>query len=144
MNYTHLGYFIIYIFMSWLFLMLVFKLLTYYKYFFHIVPFVIGYAVLTSFLLNYFNFQDYFWWYLILSSFFFFMNVRKHFKSKDAIDAFALLQKSAVESIQEDEIKQQVKKELSPNRTIKQHVISSLAIFIISFFLAFYLFNGGL
>jgi len=47
------------------------------------------------------------------------------------------------EAISEDEIRQQVTKELSTNRQIWQTVIVSVVGFIVSLVLAFYLFNGG-
>jgi hypothetical protein len=112
------------------------------KYYFHLVPFVVGYAVLGALLLRYLSFQDFFWWYLVLSSAFFFANLRRHLGSKDALDAFGQLQARVAESITEGGIRQQATKELSPTRQIGQHVVVSVVIFIVSSVLKFYVVNG--
>jgi hypothetical protein len=141
----HIGLFFIFLFASWFLLMQIFRFSTYHKYFFKIAPLLIGYAVLVAFLLQYFNFQNLFWWYLVLSCFFLFINHRKQLKSKDAVDMFAHLDKSVVDSIPEGETKQHVEKELSLSfgRTIKFHLLSAI-VFIASFVLAFSYFSGGI
>jgi len=139
-----LGRFLAYLIASWLLLVLLFRLAAHRKYFFHIVPFVIGYAIVAALLLSYLGFQDFFWWYFTLSSLFFSMVLTRHLKSKDALDAFAQLEESVLESMPEGEIKQQVGRELSPKRQTTQHVIGTVVVFIVSFALAFYLANGGL
>jgi hypothetical protein len=68
----------------------------------------------------------------------------RHLKSKDALDAFAQLEESVLESMPEGEIKQQVVRELSPKRQTTQHVIGTVVVFIVCFVLAFYVANGGL
>lgn len=138
----HVGLFVIYLFAGWFLLMQLFRFSTYYKYFFHLVPFVVGYAVLVAFLLRYFNFQDFFWWYLILSSLFLFINLRRHFKSKAALDMFAQIDNSIVEAIPEGEIRQQVDKELSAGGTIRQYLLGVVAVFIVSSVLTFSLFSA--
>ena len=143
-TYAHLGRFLAYLIASWLLLVLLFRLAAHGKYFFHIVPFVIGYAIVAALLLSYLGFQDFFWWYFTLSSLFFSMVLTKHLKSKDALDAFAQLEESVLESMPEGEIKQQVGRELSPKRQTTQHVIGTVVVFIVSFALVFYVANGGL
>ena len=95
-TYAHLGGFLAYLIASWLLLVLLFRLAAHRKYFFHIVPFVIGYAIVAALLLSYFGFQDFFWWYFTLSSLFFSMVLTRHLKSKNALDAFAQDRKSVV------------------------------------------------
>jgi hypothetical protein len=143
-TFVHLGLFLVYLIASWLVLVLLFRLAAYRKYFFHMVPFVIGYAAVAAGLLRYLGFQDFFWWYFILSSLFFSMALTRYLKSKDALDAFAQLEKSVLESMPEDEIKQQVRRELSPNRQITQHIVVSVVVFVVSFILIFYIANGGI
>jgi hypothetical protein len=143
-TFWHLGLFFVYLIASWLVLVLLFRLAAYRKYFFHLVPFVIGYAAVAAGLLRYLGFQDLFWWYFVLSSFFFSMALTRYLRSKDVLDAFAQLEKSVLESMPEDEIKQQVREELSPNRQITQHVLVAVVVFIVSLILAFYVANVGL
>jgi hypothetical protein len=143
-TFAYLGLFLVYLIVSWLVQVLFFKLAANRKYFFHMVPFVIGYAVAAALLLGYLGFQGFFWWYLVLSSLFFSMILTRHLKSKDALDAFAQLEKSVLESMPEDEIKQRVRRELSPRQQITQHVVVSVVVFIVSFILAFYIANGGI
>jgi hypothetical protein len=138
----HVGSFLVYLCASCLLLVGLLRLADRRKYYFHFVPFVVGYAVLAALLLCYLGFQDFFWWYLVLSSAFFFANLRRHLGSKDALDAFAQLQASVAQSIPEGEIRHQVTKELSPTRQIGQNVAVSVVIFIVSFVLTFYLVNG--
>ena len=139
-----LGLFFVYLFTSWFLLIQLFKLSTYYKYFSHIMPFIIGYAVLVALLLKYFNFQEFFWLYLALSSLFLIINLRKQLASKDAIDMFTQIQDNVLKSMPESKIKQKVKKELSPDRSMLNHLISGVVVFIIGFVLSFYLFNGSI
>jgi hypothetical protein len=143
-RYVHLGLFLAYLIASWLILVLLFRLAAYRKYFFHIVPFVIGYAVVAALLLARLGFQDFFWWYFVPSSLFFAMVLTRHVKSRDALDAFAQLETRVLESMPEGEIKQRVARELAPKRQATQHVIATVVIFIGSFVLAFYVANGGL
>jgi hypothetical protein len=143
-TFAHLGWFLGYLITSWLLLVALLRLAARRKHYFHIVPFVIGYAVLVAFLLRYLGLQDCVWWYLAPSSLFLFVNLRRHLGSSDGVDAFIHLKQSALESMPESDIKQQVEKELSPNRQITQHVIGSVVVFIMSFVLTFYLYNGSL
>jgi hypothetical protein len=141
---VHLGTFAFYLLASWFVLLCLLRCAARRKYYFHLVPSVVAYAVLVAFLLQYFSFQDFFWWYLVLSSSFFFANFRRHLGSRNGIDAFARLQETVTESVPEGEIRQQVAKELSPGRQIRQHAVLSVIVFILSFVLTFYLANGGL
>jgi hypothetical protein len=140
-TYAHFGLFLVFLVASWQLLVLLFRLAAQRKYFFHIVPFVIGYAVVAALLLRYLGFQGFFWWYLVLSSFFFSLVLTKHLKSKDALDAFAQLEERVLASMPEDEIKHQVRRELSPNRQTTQHVVGSVVVFVVSLVLAFYVAN---
>ena len=134
---VHAGLFVVYLFASWLLPVGLLRLAAQRKYYFHLVPFVVGYAVLAALLLRYFSFQDFFWWYLVLSSVFLFASLRRHLSSKDARHAFAQLQASVAESIPDVDVRQQATKELSPHRQIGQQVVVSVDVFIVSFFLTF-------
>lgn len=140
----HAGLFFIFTFATWFLLMQIFRFSTYHKHFFKIAPLLVGYAVLIAFLLRQFNFQDFFWWYLGFSSLYLFINHQKQRGSKDAADMFAKLTNPA-DSMPEGEAKQHVEKELSLSfgRTIKYHLLSSV-VFILTFFLAFSYFTGGI
>jgi hypothetical protein len=93
-------------------------------------------------LVRLFRLQSFFWWYLALSSVFFFVNISRHFKSKDGVEAFTRLEETVLASIEEDEVKGQVQKELAPGRAITQHITASVVVFVITFMLPFYLSNG--
>jgi hypothetical protein len=136
------GLFVIYLFASWLLLMQLFRISTYRKYFSHIVPFVLVYAVLVAFLLQYFNFQDFSWWYLGLSTLFLFINLKRQFQSKDAVDMFAQIDKNIIEAVPEGEVRQQVQKELASGGTIRQYLLGVVAAFIVSFVVAASLFSA--
>lgn len=43
-----------------------------------------------------------------------------------------------------DEIKQRVRRELSPRQQITQHVVVSVVVFIVSFILVFHIAHGGI
>jgi hypothetical protein len=136
------GLFVIYLFATWFLLMQLFRISTYRKYFSHIVPFVIGYAVLVAFLLQYLNFQEFSWRYLGLSTVFLFINLRRQFQSKDAVDMFAQIDKNIIEAVPEGEVRQQVEKELASGGTIRQYLLGVVAAFMVSFVLAASLFSA--
>lgn len=143
----HAGLFFIFMFATWFLLMQIFRFSTYHGYFFKAAIFLIAYAVLIGFLLSKLGFQDYFWWYLILSFLFLGVNHRKQWQSKkmlsvlseknkepDVVSMFKhkfdfnefIQMKSFTEGSKPEEI------ELSLNRTIKYHLLSSI-IFIVAF-----------
>ena len=127
-----IGLFFIFLFASWLLLMQLFRFSTYHKYFFKVAPLLIGYAVLIAFLLVQFNFQNFFWWYLILSGLFLFINHKKQHQTKNVLDLLS-----------GDDKEKRTEAEISFNKTIKYHLLSSV-VFIASFVLAFSYFSGGI
>jgi hypothetical protein len=133
-----LGLFLVFLTASALFLVLLFGLAARRKYFFHIVPFVFGYAALAALLLRVFGLQEFFWWYLVLSSVSFSILLARHLRSQDSLDAFAQLRESAVKSVALDEIRQQLGRELAPEKQATQHVIGSVVVFVASFVFGFY------
>jgi hypothetical protein len=112
------------------------------KYFFHIVPFVVGFAVLAALSLRFLGLQDFFWWYLIASSVFLSVLLARHLKSKDSLEAFARLRESALESVPESEIKEKVARELAPPKQATQHIVGLLVVFVVTLVLAFYAVNA--
>lgn len=143
----HAGLFFVFMFATWFLLMQIFRFSTYHGHFFKAVIFLIAYAVLIGFLLSKLGFQDYFWWYLILSFLFLGVNHRKQWQSKkmlsvlseknkepDVVSMFKykfdfnefIQMKSFIEESKPEEI------ELSLNRTIKYHLLSSI-VFIVAF-----------
>jgi hypothetical protein len=136
--YPKFGLFLVLLIVSALVLVLLFGLAARRKYFFHIVPFAAGYAALAAVSLRVLGLQDFFWWYLVLSSVFFSVLLTRHLRSRDSLDAFAQLRESALKSVREDEIRQQLERELAPDKQATQHLIGSAVAFIVSLVLAFY------
>lgn len=120
------GLFIVFMYISWLLLMQIFRFSTYHAYFWWSSLFLIGYALLVSFLIRKFNFQDYFLWYLLLSVVYLLINHKKQHETKSLFTPFQ-------ENKQEKEVL-----EKSVSRTIKYHALSSL-IFILFVILGFYI-----
>ena len=144
-TFAHLGWFLGYLITSWLLLMALFRLAARRKHYFHIVPFVIGYAVLVAFLLRYLGFRTAFRRYLALSSLFLFVNLRRHlvFLATGLTRSF-ILGRTRLSQCRRGTSNSKSRRKLSPNRQITQHVIGSVVVFIMSFVLTFYLCNGGL
>ncbi|MDD3066893.1 MAG: hypothetical protein PHO48_03630 [Candidatus Gracilibacteria bacterium] len=130
----HAGLFFIFLFSSWFLLMQIFRFSTYHRYFFKILVFLIGYAVLVGFLLNKLGFQNYLWWYLILSFLFLTVSHREQWKSKKMLNEFVQM-KSYTQELKPKEI------EWSLNQTIKFHLISS-ALFVATFLVSALYFAG--
>ncbi len=128
----HTGLFFIFLFVSWFLLMQIFRFSTYHKYFSKIILVLIGYSVLVAFLLLKFGFENYFWWYLILSGLFLFINHKKQHQAKNFLDLLS----------GEDKEKR-AETESSFNKTIKYHLLS-VAVFLVSFVIAFSYFSGGI
>ena len=124
------GFFFVYLFTSWFFLMQIYRFSTYHKHFFKVAPLLIGYAVLVAFLLIQFNFQNFFWWYLVLSGIFLMINHKKQHQTKNLLDLLA-----------GDDREKRAEAETSFNKTIKYHLLSSV-VFLVSFILAFSYFSN--
>lgn len=140
----HLGGFVLFVFASWFLLMQLFRYASYRKYFFHVVPFVILYAVGTAYLLRQLEFKDFFWWYLPLTALFLTVNLVRQLKTRDAVAAFAELDRTVADAMPEGMVRKSVEKELSTGSTVRQYVVSTVAVFAAVFALAFYLFFGGI
>jgi|SRR6516225_3459777 hypothetical protein len=126
---------------SWLVLVLLFRLARSRKYFFHLVPFVIAYAVSAGVLLKYLRLQNFFWWYLTTSSVCLAILLTRHLRSPSGLAAFAQLQRSALQPMPDGNIRDELERELSPGRQTTQHAVGSVLVFIVSFTLAFYIVN---
>jgi hypothetical protein len=135
---TMLESFLVLLVASALVLVLLFWLAVRRKYFFHIVPFVVAVAIVASLSLRLLGLQDFFWWYLTLSSAFILALLAKHLTAKDSLEAFGKLRDSALELIPEDEVKEKVARELSPNRQAIQHVIGLVVVFAATLVLVFH------
>ncbi len=142
-GYRHVGGFVLFVFATWFLLMQLFRFASYRKYFFHVVPFVILYAVGTAYLLRQLEFKSFFWWYLPLTALFLTVNLVRQLKTKDARKAFAELDRTVVEAMPAG-VRQSVEKELSGGSTVRQYVVSSVIIFAALFTASFYLFFGAI
>lgn len=60
-------YYVIFLIISWLILMIIFKFSTYHKYFIKISPILIIYSAGIGFLLYFFNLSQFFIWHLIIN-----------------------------------------------------------------------------
>jgi hypothetical protein len=58
--------------------------------------------------------------------------------------AFAHLQRIALESVPDGDLKNELERELAPHRQTTQHAIGTVLVFVVSFTLAFYLANRRL
>jgi hypothetical protein len=58
--------------------------------------------------------------------------------------AFAHLQRMALESMPDDDVKNELERELAPRRQTTQHAIGVVLVFAVSFAAAFYLANRSL
>lgn len=114
-------------------------LAAYRKYYFHLVPFVVGYAVLTALGLGYLDLQGFLWWYLAPLSVVLFLGLSRHLRSEGVLAAYGRLEDQVLEAIPEGDIRQQVAKELAPSRAITQDVVVSVVFFVLAFLAAFYL-----
>lgn len=122
----NIGLFFVFTFVSWFLLMQIFRFSTYHKTFFKTLPILLGYGILIAFLLMRFGFENLFLWYLILSILFLLINLKKQREFKNFLEML-----SDGDKDKEKEL------EISFNKTIKYHILSSLA-FLASFVLAFY------
>jgi hypothetical protein len=141
---AHVLSFLGYLVSSWLVLGLLFRLARHRRYYFHIVPFVIGFAVSGGVLLRYLRLEDFFWWYLITSSMCLAILLRGHLRSTEGLAAFAHLQRIALESVPDGDLENELERELAPRRQTTQHAIGTVLVFVVSFTLAFYLANRRL
>lgn len=127
----HAGLFFIFLFASWFLLMQIFRFSTYHKYFFKISPALIAYAILIAFLFLKFGFENLFWWYLILSGLFLLINHKKQYQAKNFLDLLS-----------GDDKEKRTEAEISLNKTIKYHLLSS-TVYILVFVFAFFYFAGS-
>ncbi|MGY4197318.1 hypothetical protein [Bradyrhizobium sp. USDA 4520] len=135
---TSFGTFVAVLITSALILAVFFWLAARYKYFFHIVPFAVGFAVAAGLSLRVLGLQEFFWWYFILSTVLLSMLLTRHLKSRDSLEAFARLRESALEGVREDEIKEKVARELLPHKQATQHIVGVIVVFAGSLVFAFH------
>jgi hypothetical protein len=107
------------------------------RYYFHLVPFVVAYAVLAAIGLSSLGLRGLVWWYLALTSLPLFAGLLRHLRSESGVAAFAALEDHALEAIPEGDIKQQVAQELAPRRATLQDAIISAVVFVIAFLATF-------
>jgi hypothetical protein len=111
------------------------------QYYFHLVPFIAGFAVLTAFLLRLLALQAFTWWYLAFTALALFAGLIRHLSSQGGRRALADLRKHVLDAVPEGEIKQQVAKELRPSRAIIQDATVGVAVFALVFLAASYVFG---
>jgi hypothetical protein len=98
------------------------------QYYFHLVPFVAGFAVLAPLLLRLLGLQGFTLWYLGLTALALFAGLVRHLSSQGGRRALADLRKHVLDAVPEGEIKQHVAKELGPSRAIIQDAIVDVAV----------------
>lgn len=123
------GSFVVFGFVTWFVLMQLFALSTKRRYYFHIVPFVIIYAVAAAYLLRKLEYKEYFWWYLGLTSLFLLVNLSRQLKARDAVKAIGELDQAVVDAMPSDEVRLHVKKQLAGGQTKRHYVISTTVVF---------------
>jgi hypothetical protein len=111
------------------------------QFYFHLVPWIAGFAVLTALLLRLLGLQAFTWWYLGLTALALFAGLVQHLSSQGGRRALADLRKQVLDAVPEGEIKQQVAKELSPKRAIIQDAVVDVAVFALIFLAASWMFS---
>ena len=111
------------------------------QYYFHLIPFIAGTAVLTSLLLRLLKLQAFMWWYLGLTAVVLYAGLIRHLSSQGGRRALAELRKHVLDAVPEGEIKQQVAKELRSSRAIIQDATVDVAVFAFVFLAASYAFD---
>ena len=106
------------------------------RYYFHLVPFIAGFAVLTALLLRLLGLQAFRWWYLGLTAVALFAGLVRHLSSQGGRRALADLRKHVLDAVPEGEIKRQVAQELGPSRAIIQDATVDVAVFALVFLAA--------
>lgn len=101
-------YFILFFAVTWLGLMQIYRFSTYHQYFKKAAPVLAGYAVLVGALLYFFNLHEFFFWHLGLSALFLYLNYKKQPNTLSEAD------------------KTRVLVELSLEKTLRYHLISSV------------------
>lgn len=101
-------YFIIFFAITWLGLMQIYRFSTYHRYFKSALPILAGYGVLVGALLFFFNLHEFFFWHVGLSTLFLFLNYRKQPKTLTDADKTRILV------------------ELSLEKTLHYHLLSSV------------------
>lgn len=79
-------YYIVFLIISWLLLMQIYRLTTYHKYFLRAAPILIGYSVFIGYLLFYFAFHEFFLWHVVLNSIFLFLQHKKQKKWRELLN----------------------------------------------------------
>jgi hypothetical protein len=131
-------WFVITLVVTWLGLAGLLALAARRQHYFHLVPFIAGFAVLTVLLLRLLGLQDFAWCYLGLTALALFAGLVRHMSSPGGRRALADLRKHVLDAVPEGEIKQQVAKELGPSRAIVQDAAVNVAVFALAFLAALY------
>jgi len=124
-------YYVIFAFVSWFLLMQIFRFSTYHKYFKFAVFFIIGYAILNSYFLYYFDLHAFSLWHLSIFLFLFYKNYKKQKKVSSSFEHLIDIERGITNSFLK----------LNLERTLKYYLISAL-IYLIVFELSFiYFYN---
>ena len=125
---VHHVLFVLYFLISYWVLMRIYGLSTYHKYFIKVLPLLICYGILVGYLLNVFNFSNYFFWYIGITIGFLSISIRQQHKLRDTLKTFT------------NEDKLNVDVDESTDNTIKFHLLSSIS-YLISLLTSFIYFT---
>lgn len=124
-------YYAIFAFASWFILMRIFRFSTYHRYFRYSLFFIIGYSVLNSYLLFYFEMHSFFLWHLPIFLVLFFKNYKNQKKIGTAFEHLIDNEKGLTKEFFE----------LSLEKTLKYYIISALTYLIVFAVSYIYFFN---
>lgn len=123
----NIALFAMFILASFFILMQIYRLSTYHRYFFKMVPVLLGYGALIGYLLFAFNFSKYFIWFIALTLCLLFTNFHKQLQDR----------KISISLAKDEEQKKFLTK--SVTNTIKFHLLSSI-IYVIMVVVSFLIF----
>jgi hypothetical protein len=111
------------------------------RYYFHLVPFIAAFAVLTALALNVLALQHFVWWYLGLCALALFIGLTRHLGSAGGLQALADLRQQVLGSMLDGDVKEQLANELAPRRAIIQDAVVDVVVFALVFLAASWLFG---
>jgi hypothetical protein len=111
------------------------------RYYFHLVPFTAGFAILTGLQLQLAGLAAFVWWYLGLSAVMLFVGLLRHLSSDGGREAFSRLRSQVLEAVPDGEMRRKVARELAPGRAIIQDALVDVVVFAVFFVAASYGFS---
>lgn len=125
MGIINLFYFVVFFVISWLILMKIFSFSTYHKYFYKTLPILLIYGALLGYLLDVFEFHEFFLGFLATNIFLFVKNY-KRYKKQDLMEEIGEDYKKLLPEQQIKEILEKSKK-----NTFKYFIINSIVYLVV-------------